>query len=194
MDTLVSAQWVENLRSETRSKEKWESKYLSADEKSAKDLELATHVERLRLKALEPVERVSSERDAGLRRLAALDDVPDVPEERPVSSYLRMRQLVAEKVAAHRHRSHRITDNLTSEGMLEDMGQALWGKVNPGYTTSAQASSSHLAHAFGQRCREERPDKTHHLKLNEFMRHADKCLALGEKPFTAGGMKAPKLT
>ena len=32
-------------------------------------------------------------------------------------------------------------------------------------------------------------DKTHNLKMDTFMKHADKCLQLGEKPFKSGGMK-----
>ena len=36
----------------------------------------------------------------------------------------------------------------------------------------------------------EKVDKEHHLKMDGFMRHADKCLQLGEKPFVSGGMKA----
>lgn len=77
----------------------------------------------------------------------------------------------------------------------------------------------HSAHTYNART-VEKPDKTHHLKLNEFMRHgaarghrdgtawcpftarptdrapatsaraADKCLQLGELPFLSGGMKA----
>lgn len=35
-------------------------------------------------------------------------------------------------------------------------------------------------------------DKTHHLKQDAFMNHAEKCLQLGEKPFVSGGMKAGK--
>ena len=35
----------------------------------------------------------------------------------------------------------------------------------------------------------DRVDKTHHLKQDAFMAHADKCLELGEKPFVGGGMK-----
>ena len=35
----------------------------------------------------------------------------------------------------------------------------------------------------------EKVDKEHHLKMDGFMRHADKCLQLGEKPFVSGGMK-----
>ena len=33
----------------------------------------------------------------------------------------------------------------------------------------------------------EKVDKTHHLKLDGFMKHADKCLQLGEKPFLSVG-------
>ena len=62
-----------------------------------------------------------------------------------------------------------------------------------GYTHASRSfftSSQHGVHTF--KPREgwgERVDKTHHLRQDEFMAHADKCLQLGEKPFLSGGMK-----
>ena len=36
----------------------------------------------------------------------------------------------------------------------------------------------------------QKVDKTHHVKVDVLLAHADKCLELGEKPFVSGGMKA----
>jgi len=59
------------------------------------------------------------------------------------------------------------------------------------FTRHQFTSASHSVHKFDYRTGwGERVDKEHHMKLDVMMRHADKCLQLGEKPFVSGGMKS----
>ena len=107
-----------------------------------------------------------------------------------MAQYELARLKVASDVAASRPRNHRFTGDMSSESMLRDMGPGLWASINPGYTSFRLSSSSHATHAFNpKRGWGEKMDKTHHMKQDSFMAHADKCLQLGEKPFVSGGMK-----
>jgi hypothetical protein len=103
------------------------------------------------------------------------------------------------QVAASRPRNHRITRDLTTPALLADMGPGLWISVNPGYVHANKAfftSSQHKVHEYDPKKGWADPvDKTFHLKQDDFMAFADKCLELNEKPFVGGGMKlAPAAT
>ena len=75
----------------------------------------------------------------------------------------------------------------------QDIGPGLWTSVNPQYAPLKPTSSQHRAHNYDKsKGWGDRVDKTHHLKQDAFMAHADKCLQLGEKPFVSGGMKLAK--
>ena len=72
----------------------------------------------------------------------------------------------------------------------QDIGPSLWISVNPNYAPSRFSSTQHRTHHYNRaKGWGEKVDKKHHLKQDEFMAHADKCLQLGEKPFLSGGMK-----
>ena len=117
-----------------------------------------------------------TERDAMELRLAVLDGEPDEAEPVPMADYEIARQRVAAAVAASRQRSHRITGDLATDSMLRDIGPGLWTSINPGYTTFGLSSTSHSHHAFDPRKGwADRVDKSHHLKQDAFMAHADKC-------------------
>ena len=63
------------------------------------------------------------------------------------------------------------------------------------HTAHKGASSTQRVHVFdrdgavGPRWPAEPTNKTHNLRQDEFMAHANKCLQLGEKSFKSGGMK-----
>ena len=86
-----------------------------------------------------------------------------------------------------------MTRDLGTDALLRDLGPGLWISINPAYTHATRSfftSSQQRVHNFDPKLGwGERVDKTHHLKQDDFMAHADKCLELGEKPFTSGGMK-----
>lgn len=205
MDVLLSAQVTEALKQEKRSKAKWQAKYLSAEDQALQAAEdEAAYAAAEAAKAAEKARPgVHNERDASLLRLAMFDDEENLGNSRPSSSRSRpmtagaarsqreqIRRAVEADVAASRTRSHRITGDLSYPSLVKDIGPSLWQSVNPNYVANSRPSSSmHSAHTYNART-VEKPDKTHHLKLNEFMRHADKCLQLGELPFLSGGMKA----
>ena len=97
------------------------------------------------------------------------------------------------QVASERQRSHLMTRKTDTGSLLADIGPGLWVSVNPGYvcpTRRTMTSSQAHAHVFDAAKGLADPcDKTHHLKQEEMMKHADKCLQLNEKPFVSGGMK-----
>jgi hypothetical protein len=104
-----------------------------------------------------------------------------------------MRREIRDEVAATRPYSHVMARKYDANSILKDIGPSLWISLNPAYTSSKElrTSTSHRAHAYdASEGWGERPDKTHHLKQDAFMAHADKCLQLGEKPFVSGSMKA----
>ena len=127
-------------------------------------------------------------------RLRAFDDEdPEAAEAvkpHKLPDYEVVRQRVAEEVSRTRLRSHRYTGDLSTASMLKDIGPALWISVNPNYAPFKLTSSQHSVHKWEEKKGwGEKVDKTHHLKMDTFMAHADKCLQLGEKPFLSGGMK-----
>ena len=193
MDQQSSARWLETLKSEARTKAKWQSKYLTAEQLQAEADEDLRYQEELAASGKTQKKGVS-ERDAMEMRLAFLDQIPE-PEQPPkeLPQYEIMRQRVAAEVAATRQRSHRFTGDLSVDGMLKDIGPGLWISINPAYAPLKYSSTSHRSHAFDKaKGWAEKPDKTHHLKCNEFMAHAEKTLQLGEKPFVSSGMKLSK--
>ena len=114
---------------------------------------------------------------------------------KPRHSSTELKNAAMEIQSAWRHhkRSHRYTGDLSIESMLKDIGPGLWISINPAYAPIKSSSSSHRVHFFDKKKGwAEKVDKTHHLKMDDFMAHADKCLQLGEKPFTSGGMKLGK--
>ena len=77
--------------------------------------------------------------------------------------------------------------------MLKDIGPGLWTSINPSYAPMKLASSMHRCHVYDKgKGWGDKVDKTHHLKQDEFMQHAEKSLQLGEKVFVSGGMKLSK--
>ena len=176
---------------EKKAKQRWEEKYLSQEEQEAIALEEAEIAKEMAAKSKTSFPP-RNEREAMALRLKAFDDEPEPPaaSERVLPQYEVLRRKVAADVAASRPRSHRFTGDLSLESMLKDIGPALWISVNPNYAPTKLASSQHRAHIFDRkRGWGERVDKTHHLHANEFMKHAEKTLQLGEKPFLSGGMK-----
>jgi len=193
MDQQSSARWLETLKAESRAKEKWNSKYLTAEQQAAEAAEDRQYEAELAASSTDQRRHVS-ERDAMEMRLAFLDNIPE-PEEPPkeLPQYEIMRQKVAAEVARTRQRSHRFTGDLSIDGMLKDIGPGLWISINPAYAPLKFSSSQHRVHAFDKKKGwGDRVDKQHHLKQDAFMAHADKCLQLGEKPFVSGGMKLSK--
>ena len=195
MDQQSSARWLETLKSEVRAQQKWEHKYLT-DEQRAKEAALQEEAFMSLGGSLVPkhTKRVT-ERDAMEMRLKALDDEPDPEASKPrvAPHYEVLRAKVAAEVARTRPRSHRFTGDLSTASMLKDIGPALWVSINPNYAPIKLQSSQHRIHVYDKtKGWGDRVDKTHHLSMDDFMAHADKCLQLGEKPFTSGGMKASK--
>jgi len=191
MDQQSSARWLETLKAEVRAQAKWEQKFLTPEQQQReKEAQEAAFAE---LGAVAPKSVKRSERDAMEARLIALDDEPEAlstkPRTAPDHELLRLR--VAADVAASRQRSHRFTGDLSTDSMLKDIGPGLWVSINPAYAPIKAASSQHRSHFYDKtKGWGDKVDKTHHLKQDAFMAHADKCLQLGEKPFVSGGMKA----
>ena len=197
MDQQSSARWLQTLKAENRTKQKWQHKYLTAEQQAREYEEEQEAIAALQASASTGGRgKRISERDAMELRLAALDNEdPSVAEPQPVPppDYEIMRQRVAEEVSRTRPRSHRYTGDLSTESMLKDIGPGLWTSINPGYAPMKLSSSQHRTHAFDKtKGWGEKVDKTHHLKQDEFMQHAEKSLQLGEKVFVSGGMKLSK--
>jgi len=196
MDQQSSARWLETLNREKRAKQKWQGKYLTPEEQQVVLDEEQAEVAALKENAgnVKKTGRLS-ERDAGELRLASLENdmAAATVAPRPMSAHEAMRRKVAADVAASRPQSHRFTGDLSTRSLLKDIGPGMWQSVNPSYsfTRNAFTSASHSVHKFDARNGwGERVDKAHHVKLDVMMRHADKCLQLGEKPFVSGGMKS----
>ena len=195
MDQQSSARWLETLKAEVRAQQKWEHKYLTEEQRAKEAAEVQEAYASLSGSLMPQHTKRVSERDAMELRLKALDDEPDVDEDKPrvPPHYEVLRARVAAEVAATRPRSHRITGDLSTEGMLKDIGQGLWTSINPSYAPIKLSSSQHRTHVYDKtKGWGDRVDKAHHLKQDAFMAHADKCLQLGEKPFHSGGMKPTK--
>ena len=197
MDMQASQRWLETLTKETKAKRLWESKYLTAEQQAKERAEEEKAFSELGISAAAKPQGRISERESMALRLAVFDneeaDPSYVPKKRVAPDYEVMRQRVAAEVKANRQRSHRFTGDLSIESMLKDIGPGLWVSINPAYAPIKQSSSSHRVHFFDKKKGwAEKVDKTHHLKMDDFMAHADKCLQLGEKPFTSGGMKLGK--
>ncbi|KAL1529629.1 hypothetical protein AB1Y20_000571 [Prymnesium parvum] len=196
MNQQNSAIWLEMMKRERRAKEKWQGKYMPPEELQAlrkeEQAEALALKENARFPNRMPHGRLS-ERDASELRLKGLDGECELEEEalRPVSRYEAARRKIAEEVAATRPRSHRITGDLSTETMLRDIGPGLWTSVNPAYNSYRNnCSTSHSTHTYDTKLGfGEKVDKTHHMRLEPMMAHADKCLQLGELPFVSGGMK-----
>lgn len=194
MDQQASSRWLETLKSEARAKQRWNEKYLTDEQLAQEREEDEQAAKQLSNRAQSaPGGRRLNERQAMELRLAAFDDenfAPPPSAEKRLPDYEVLRQRVAEEVARTRARSHRFTGDLSTGSMLKDIGPALWISVNPNYAPTKLASTMHKSHIFDRtKGWGEKVDKTHHLKLEGFMKHADKCLQLGEKPFLSGGMK-----
>jgi len=197
MDQQSSARWLETLKAENRAKEKWQHKYMTAEQQAREAEEEAAALATLAASAnAGGRSKRISERDAMELRLAALDNEdPSVSEPKPVPlpDYEIIRRRVAEEVARTRPRSHRFTGDLSTDSMLKDSGPGLWTSINPGYAPLKLASSSHRTHLYDKtKGWGDAVDKKHHLKQDEFMQHAEKSLQLGEKVFVSGGMKLSK--
>ena len=198
MDQQSSARWLETLKAEVRATQKWEHKYLTAEQRQKEATEQEEAFASLGASDFAPKhQKRVSERDAMELRLRALDDEENDPDAQPParvlphSEVLRLR--VAADVAATRQRSHRFTGDMSTESMLKDIGPGLWTSINPSYAPLKLASSQHKVHTYDrQKGWADKVDKTFHLKQDAFMAHADKCLQLGEKPFVSGGMKLGK--
>lgn len=245
MDQQASARWLETLKSENRTKLKWQEKYLTAEQQQREQAELDEAMEALK-NSKQTERRSISERDAMEMRLAFLDREEAPPEpEKTLPHYEVLRQRVAAEVARTRQRSHRYTGDLSCESMLKDIGPGLWISINPSYAPMKATSTTHRTHYYdknkgwadrvraaaaarallgsvfflavrdgrlraraarappcargGSATRADRRvrlcsqvDKEHHLKMNDFMAHAEKTLQLGESPFVSGGMKLSK--
>ena len=78
-----------------------------------------------------------------------------------------------------------MTQKTDTRSLLSDIGPGLWISVSPGYvcpTRRTMTSSQAHAHVFDAAKGWADPcDKTHHLKQEEMMKHADKCLQLNEE-------------
>ena len=215
-DTQMMARWYEQVRREKRAKDKWQAKYLTEEQ-----LELERQAEAAALSswALAAKGTRRSERDAMLMRLAAVEreagEAADeeaageeggaatggVPQARRMTAHQVARERIRQEVAATRERNHRITHDLTTESLLNDLGPALWISFNAGYKhpgatpgTRTGVSTIQKTHIYDPKADGAAKwsadiDKTHNLKMDTFMKHADKCLQLGEKPFKSGGMK-----
>ena len=197
MDQQSSARWLETLKAENRTKEAWQRKYMTAEQQEREAAEEAEAIAALKSQSQTGGRgKRISERDAMELRLAALDNEdPSVsdPGPTPLPDYEIMRLRVAEEVARTRPRSHRYTGDLSTESMLKDIGPGLWTSINPGYAPLKLASSQHRTHAYDKsKGWGDKVDKTHHLKMDDFMQHAEKSLQLGEKVFVSGGMKLSK--
>jgi len=193
MDQQSSARWLETLRREAKAKEKWQSKYLTEEMKEAAEAEQQEALRVLAQSQTKPSRRIT-ERDAMELRLASFEhEAPPPAAERVLPEYEVLRQRVAEQVAQTRQRSHRFTGDLSTGSMLKDIGPQLWTSINPGYAPMRLVSTNDKTHFYDKsKGWGDKVDKTHHLKQDAFMAHADKCLQLGEKPFVSGGMKAGK--
>ena len=189
MDQQNSMRWTEALKAEKRSKLRWMEKYLTPQEMQREQEEEAAAISELSSTKSE-IRKGRSERDMMELRLANVDDSIAEKAPAPLPKYELMRRQVAAEVASVRQRSHRYTGDLSTESMLKDIGPALWISVNPQYAPTKAASTTHLAHIYHKNAGwGARVDKTHHLKQDEFMQHAEKSLQLGEKVFISGGMK-----
>ena len=147
-DTQMTARWYEQVRREKRAKDKWQAKYLTEEQ-----LELERQAEAAALSELRgrPKHKKLSERDAMLMRLAAVEreagEAADeeaageeggaatggVPQARRMTAHQVARERIRQEVAATRERNHRITHDLTTESLLNDLGPALWISFNAGY-------------------------------------------------------------
>ena len=189
MDQQASDRWLETLKKEQRSKNKWENKYLTEEQKQREAAEQeAVYAQYM---ASSAPRRANSERDAMEMRLAAFDNEVDPPKEVIVNPAMEVtRERIAAEVAAARQRSHRFTGDLSTESMLGDIGPGLWSSINPMYAPMKPRCTSYDAHSYDKsKGWGEKVDKQHHNKMDDFMKHAEKCLELGEKPFVSGGMK-----
>ena len=219
-DTVTTMRFYEQIKREKRAKEKWNQKYLTAEqlelERQAEAAAIAEHAERTKPK------KKLNERDAMLARLHAVELRPSTPEDADeemeaeqggaarkeskqrtyrMTAHQLARERIRQEVAATRERNHRITHDLTTESLLNDLGPALWISFNAGYKhpgatpgTRTGVSTIQKTHIYDPKADGAAKwsadiDKTHNLKMDTFMKHADKCLQLGEKPFKSGGMK-----
>jgi len=197
MDTQASLRWLETMKRERNAKMQWEQKYLTAEElqRSQEEQDALGAIEA----AKPPPGKRLTERDVMMQRLSKYAAGRPEEEPPPKMGYQLQRERIAREVAASRPRNHRITRDLTTPALLADMGPGLWISVNPGYVHANKAfftSSQHKVHEYDPKKGWADPvDKTFHLKQDDFMAFADKCLELNEKPFVGGGMKlAPAAT
>jgi len=193
MDQPQSSIWIESLKRESRAKKQWEEKYLSQEQQA----QIITNEGDVKPALTLGARRKISERDSNELRLSNLDaeyaELRASSAAQPQSAQSAALQQIRENVARTRPRSHRITQDKSLPSMLGDISPGLWISLNPGYTHASKAtmtSSQHLVHKFDPADGwAERVDRTHFMKQDGLMAHADKCYQLGDKPFKSGGMK-----
>ena len=241
-DTVTTMRFYEQIKREKRAKEKWNQKYLTAEqlelERRAEAAAIAEHAERTKPK------KKLNERDAMLARLHAVELRPSTPEDADeemeaeqggaarkestqrtyrMTAHQLARERIRQEVAATRERSCKMSHDLSLESQLNDTSPLLWAKFNAGARVPASAPSSRAArcprpsnrrllrragykhpHAFpgtrtglstqhtthiynanaeGVAKWSARIEKPHNLSMDGFMKHAEKVVGLGEKPF-----------
>ena len=237
-DTVTTMRFYEQIKREKRAKEKWNQKYLTAEqlelERRAEAAAIAEHAERTKPK------KKLNERDAMLARLHAVELRPSTPEDADeemeaeqggaarkeskqrtyrMTAHQLARERIRQEVAATRERSCKMSHDLSLESQLNDISPLLWAKFNagaraasapppacprpsdrrllrragykhphafPGTRTGLSTQqTTHIYHkdAEGVAKWSARIEKPHNLSMDGFMKHAEKVVGLGEKPF-----------
>ena len=163
-DTVTTMRFYEQIKREKRAKEKWNQKYLTAEqlelERQAEAAAIAEHAERTKPK------KKLNERDAMLARLHAVELRPSTPEDADeemeaeqggaarkestqrtyrMTAHQLARERIRQEVAATRERSCKMSHDLSLESQLNDISPLLWAKFNAGARVPASAPSSRAA-------------------------------------------------
>ena len=163
-DTVTTMRFYEQIKREKRAKEKWNQKYLTAEqlelERRAEAAAIAEHAERTKPK------KKLNERDAMLARLHAVELRPSTPEDADeemeaeqggaarkestqrtyrMTAHQLARERIRQEVAATRERSCKMSHDLSLESQLNDISPLLWAKFNAGARVPASAPSSRAA-------------------------------------------------
>ena len=150
-DTVTTMRFYEQIKREKRAKEKWNQKYLTAEqlelERQAEAAAIAEHAERTKPK------KKLNERDAMLARLHAVELRPSTPEDADeemeaeqggaarkestqrtyrMTAHQLARERIRQEVAATRERSCKMSHDLSLESQLNDISPLLWAKFNAG--------------------------------------------------------------
>ena len=186
MDQQNSQRWAERLKSEKMAKAKWQAKYMTEEEQQREAVAEQEAYNKMVERNAKPPQR-RSERDCMEARLVNLDAELEAfglekPQPPQMTEREQLRQKIAERVAAARVRNHRITGDLSTEAMLQDIGPALWISTNPSYSQFRLSTTSQSTHVYDKsKGWNPQVDKQHFLKRDEFMMHCEKTLQLGEK-------------